>query len=108
MEFWLLVKYDFQALSGRFLVNTTSADFIYDLKMKGEMTINETTRGRLPEIFLGIDDRDGAIEELSEDKRVVDLALSGGQTLLVRLPGTSRIFYFHWLRSHRDHSCYVE
>ena len=116
MEIWLLlVTYDFQAVGGSSLVDTTSGDDVYHLKekikekrrndlahvdaarltvwkTKGKMTINRSTRERWPEILKAIDIRDrDTIEELYVYELVADLRLSDGETLLVRLPGTSRI-----------------
>ena len=122
MEIWLLlVDYNFQALGGCFPVNTTSGDAVYHLKekvkeetpealsrvhvdlknltmwkTKGAMIIDKSSSDRLPEILKNIDVGDeNTIEELSEDELVADLGLSDGQTLLVRLSGTSRISTAH-------------
>ena len=118
MEIWLLlVDCDFQALGGCFPVNTSSGDGVYHLKekvkektrealshahvdskeltmwkTKGAMIIDKSSSERLSEILRNIDVSDqNTIEELSEDDLVADLGLSEGQTLLVRLSGTSRI-----------------
>ena len=100
----LLVDFKFQALGGPFWVRTS--DDIYDLKKKvkeerqndlahvdparlivwktrGKITIDDLISKPLAEILANV-------EEL-RTQRVVDLALSDDQILLVQLPGTSCI-----------------
>lgn len=60
---------------------------------KGEKIINNSTsKKRLAEILKSIDvDDEDAIEEINESQELAELKLPNGQTLLVRLPGSSRI-----------------
>lgn len=111
----LLVEPKFQKNGNRFPVNTTSDDKIADIvekvreekpkvlsrahidpsdltvwRIKGVSIINHLTTKRSAEILSRIDVNDqDMIEEVDEDKRVSDLGLSDGETLLLQLPGTS-------------------
>jgi hypothetical protein len=113
----ILVDHQFQALSRRFQVGMTPNDEICDLKEKvqlakpvffsrlafdndelvvwkpmGEMVINKSTSKRMAEILRSINaNSQDAIQELEDDDSVADLGLSGGETLLLQVPGTSRI-----------------
>jgi hypothetical protein len=111
----LLVDHKFRTLTRRFLVETTSHDSIHHLKekvkeerpnelsrfqlsdvsvwkTKGETVTHEFNCEPLAEMFerINVHDKD-SVEELSEDRKVADLGLSNGETLLVRLPGTTYI-----------------
>ena len=118
-KIWLLlVHHDFQAFGSRFFVHIDTSGMIYDLrekikekkpealfrahvdpdeltvwKTKGEMVFYySTSKTRLAEILKSIDVDDvDTIEEISESEELADLELFDGQTLLVRLPGSSRI-----------------
>jgi hypothetical protein len=113
----VLVDHQFQALSRRFPVRTTPNDELSDLKEKvkeliphllsrfaidvaelvvwkpmGEMVINKSTSKRMAEILRAINvNGQDTIEELEEDDLMADLGLSGGETLLLQVPGTSCI-----------------
>ena len=111
----LLVDHDFHALAEPFCVETpknihllkkkvkeekpealsrvrVDPDELTVWKTKGAKIIDESTIERLEDILSGIDDRDqDTIEVLKSHKRVADLAISEGQTLLVRLPGALRV-----------------
>ena len=115
----VLVDHKFQALSDRFLVETTPNDLIYHLKKKMKeqwhgdadfadydftnlaklvvwkttdaIVINKSNSIRMAEILGAINDDRNTIRRLEEDESVADLGLSNFQTLLVQLPGTSRI-----------------
>jgi hypothetical protein len=124
----ILVDHKFQALYDRFVVEATADDLIYDLKQKikekrhsilsrfdisdltmwktkGEMIIKILPPSRLTEILenINVDDED-TIEQLGDEAKVVDLGLSVGQTLLVKLAGTSRISNIVG----RSHSCRLQ
>ena len=112
----VLVDHDFKAPTDYFLVETTPNDLIFHLKRKvkeerpdelsryrrsdirvwksmGTLTINPSSEGRLLEILNAIDvDNAATIQQLPERLKLADLGLSEFQTLLVQLPGTSRIF----------------
>ena len=112
----ILVDHDFKAPTNYFLVETTPNDLIFHLKEKvkevrpeelssvrrsdllvwktmGAKTINPSSEERLSEILNTIDVGDKAtIQELPERLKLADLGLSEFQTLLVQLPGMSRIF----------------
>lgn len=118
-KIWLLlVHHDFQAFGSRFFVHIDSSGMIYDLrdkikekkpealsraqvdpdeltvwKTKGEMIFYySTSKKRLAEILKSIDVDDvDAIEEISASVQLEHLELSDGQTLIMRLPGSSRI-----------------
>jgi hypothetical protein len=61
-------------------------------KMKGEIIIKTLPCRRLSDILVKIDiDDDDTIEELNDEGKVADLGFSDGETLLLQLPGTSRI-----------------
>jgi hypothetical protein len=61
-------------------------------KPMGEMVINKSTSKRMAEILRSINaNSQDAIQELEDDDSVADLGLSGGETLLLQVPGTSRI-----------------
>ena len=115
MEIWLLlVDCSFQAIGGRFIVDVDTSARIFQLKrevgvlrprallradtdpadlmvwrMKGESIVNETTSERMEEILRSI--KVNTIEKLLDGTAVTALSLSDGQTLLVQLPGTSRV-----------------
>jgi hypothetical protein len=115
-----LVDHQFQALTEIFLVKTTPSDLIFHLKEKvkeqwhgdadvahldftnlakvvvwktmGAKVINEHTRENMTDILVTINVNDkGTIQRLSEMDKLADLGLEDFQTLLVQLPGTSRI-----------------
>jgi hypothetical protein len=111
----LLVDHKFHALTSRFAAETTANARIVALKqkaqemspsklssvelpdlrvwkMKGDMIIKKLTPQKLSEILgrIDIDDQD-TIELLDDEEKVAGLGLSDGETLLVQLPGTSRI-----------------
>jgi hypothetical protein len=111
----LLVDPDFRALSQRFLVETTPHDLIFHLKKKvkeerpnelsrfqhsylsvwkpkGEMIIKKFNPRRTASLLarINVEDED-TIELLDEEDKVADFGPLEGQTLLVQLPGTSRI-----------------
>jgi hypothetical protein len=113
----LLVDHNFQALGQSFPVDISFGDDVCDLKKKvneekpeilshyrvdpsclsvwkteGELVIINPTAKRLEEILekINIDDED-TIRRLGTQVKVADLDLSYGQTLLVRVPGMSRI-----------------
>ena len=118
-KIWLLlVHHDFQAFGSRFFVHIDSSGMIYDLrdkimekkpealsrarvdpdeltvwKTKGEMIFYySTSKKRLAEILKSIDVDDvDAIEEISDSEQLEHLELSDGQTLIMRLPGSSCI-----------------
>ena len=118
-KIWLLfVHHDFQAFGSRFFVHIDSSGMIYDLrdkivekkpealsrarvdpneltvwKTKGEMIFYySTSKKRLAEILKSIDVDDvDAIEEISASVQLEHLELSDGQTLIMRLPGSSCI-----------------
>jgi hypothetical protein len=110
----LLVDHTFQALTPRFLVETTPQDFIYHLKTKvkerchrnfsgydhdidiselkmwkpkGEMILNKFTPQIMAKVLarLNVDNED-TIEYLHEDEKVTDLGPLDSHTLLVQLP----------------------
>ena len=114
----VLVDHDFKAPTNYFLVETTPNDLIFHLKRKvkeakpnyfsslidvvdlvvwktmGTLTINPSSEGRLSEILNAIDvDNAATIQQLPERLKLADLGLSEFQTLLVQLPGTSRIVF---------------
>ena len=61
-------------------------------RTKGKLVINSTTRKNLKRTLKKINIRDKkTIEEVHEHKLVADLQLTDNETLLVRLPCTSRI-----------------
>lgn len=112
----VLVDNQFQALTRRFLIKTAPNDIILNLKQKvketrpsslpaslsisklvmwkstGELVINRSTSTRMAEILgaIKVDDKN-TIQRLEEDESVADLGLTPSETLLVQLPGTSRI-----------------
>jgi hypothetical protein len=111
----VLVDYKFQAHTDLFLVETTPSDLIYHLKKKveeklpsklssielpdlcvwmtmGAKVIDEHTHEHMADILSTINVSDkGTIQRLSEVDKLADLGLKDFQTLLVQLPGTSRI-----------------
>ena len=110
----VLVDHKLQALSDRFLVETTPNDLIYHLKKKvkqttpiyfsrlavdvrelvvwktmGEMVINTHTQRNMAMILGKINaymGNNALVKRLSEDDKVADLGLLNFQTLLVQLP----------------------
>jgi Crinkler effector protein N-terminal domain len=110
----LLVNHKFQAIGECFLVNISGRDLIANLtkKVKKErrnalanvdavdltvwksaIIIDETTTSEcLAERLrnIKVDDKD-TIEKVGSYVQVANLGLSDGQTLLVQLPGTSRV-----------------
>jgi hypothetical protein len=110
-----LVDHQFQALTDIFLVKTTPSDLIFHLKEKvkekvpsklssielpdlrvwmtmGAKVINEHTNEHMADILSTINVNDkGTIQRLFETNKLADLGLEDFQTLLVQLPGTSRI-----------------
>ena len=112
----VLVDHKFQALTDPFLVKMTSNDLICDLKEKVKeqrtnffsglafdfqelvvwkttdaIVINKSNSIRMAEILGAINDDRNTIRRLPEELKLADLGLSNFQTLLVQLPGTSRI-----------------
>jgi hypothetical protein len=111
----VLVDHKFQALSERFKIKTAPSDEIFDLKEKvketipisfsrfaidvgelvvwkpmGETVINRSTSKRMAEILRTINvNGQETIEDLEDDDLVADLGLSGDETLLFQVPGTS-------------------
>jgi hypothetical protein len=58
----------------------------------GEMVINKSTSERMADILRAINaNGQDVIQKLQADDSVADLGLSGGETLLLQVPGTSRI-----------------
>ena len=118
----ILVNHQFETLTDSFMVKMTSADYILDLKVKvkerfhdnddvpqlnstsllklavwetmGTKLINaSTTDSRIHEILSDIDvNNKDTIQKLFEWQRFADIGLSNNQTLLIQLPGVSRIF----------------
>jgi guanylate kinase len=113
----VLIDHQFQALTEIFLVETSPSDLIYHLKKKvkeakpvyfsrlafdvnelvvwktmGAKVINEHTQENMTDILSTINVNDkGTIRRLFEMGKLADLGLEDFQTLLVQLPGTSRI-----------------
>jgi hypothetical protein len=113
----VLVDHKFQAHTDLFLVETTPGDLIYHLKEKvkeqwhgdadfahldftnlvawktmGAKVINEHTKEHMADILSTINVNDkGTIRRLFETNKLADLGLEDCQTVLVQLPGTSRI-----------------
>jgi hypothetical protein len=118
-KIWLLlVHYDFKAFGSCFSVDVDISMMVDDLKKvvkesrsealsrahtdssdiivwktKGKMVINNSTsKKRMTEILKSIDVDDvDVIEEINERVLLRDLELPDGQTLLVQLPGSSRV-----------------